>query len=236
MSRSGRQVRESGGRVSDQTAAKKKEAARGNGIGAVAVAATAAAGALWGGTAYGKGGHIKVESVASGSAKVQINGSNTVITASNRTIINYSRFNIAGNESVQFVQPGRTSTVLNRINSADPSHIDGRLTANGIVYFVNPAGVVFGANAVVERRHALRRRRGHLQQGFPGRQQSLPRRRRRRHRLQRRRHQGEAGLPDRPAGEQHRRDHGRQSRDDGVGQRRSDRRRQRRDLCQCCPA
>ena len=40
--------------------------------------------------------------------------------------------------------------MLNRIQGATPTQINGTLRANGIVYFVNPAGVRFGQGSVVD--------------------------------------------------------------------------------------
>lgn len=87
--------------------------------------------------------------VAHGSASFVRQGDTTVITASDRTVINYSSFNVAAHETVQFIQPSETARVLNRIQGADPTRIDGSLLANGRVYIVNPAGVYFGAGALV---------------------------------------------------------------------------------------
>lgn len=87
--------------------------------------------------------------VAAGSATIRQRGNRTVIRASDRAIIDYTRFNIGANESVRFVQPSKTSTVLNRISSATPTQIDGSLKSNGIVYFANKAGVIFGPTATI---------------------------------------------------------------------------------------
>lgn len=87
--------------------------------------------------------------VVNGDVRITRNGSSTVIQASNNSIISYRSFDIARNESVRFVQPNSSSRVLNRIDSANPTRIDGSLTSNGRVYFVNPAGVYFGQGAVV---------------------------------------------------------------------------------------
>lgn len=89
------------------------------------------------------------ERVAAGSATFQRAGNVTTITAANNTIINYSSFNIRPGEAVRFVQPDALARVLNRINSALPSRIDGELSANGRVYIVNPAGVYFGRGAMI---------------------------------------------------------------------------------------
>lgn len=93
--------------------------------------------------------NVQVDRVVRGTATFASSGSLTTITASNHAIINYKQFNIAYGETVRFVQPGTTSKVLNRINSNAPSLLDGSLLANGIVYFVNPAGVMFGPHSIV---------------------------------------------------------------------------------------
>jgi fibronectin-binding autotransporter adhesin len=87
--------------------------------------------------------------VANGNVSIQKQGDKTVIHASNNAIINYKNFDIAKNETVQFVQPDALARVLNRINSPSPTKIDGKLLANGKVFIVNPAGVIFGQGAVV---------------------------------------------------------------------------------------
>lgn len=87
--------------------------------------------------------------VAAGNVTVQKQGDKTVIHASNNSIINFKSFDIAKHETVQFVQPDALARVLNRINSASPTQIDGKLLANGRVFIVNPAGVIFGQGAVV---------------------------------------------------------------------------------------
>ncbi|MFN7316532.1 MAG: filamentous hemagglutinin N-terminal domain-containing protein [Phycisphaerae bacterium] len=89
------------------------------------------------------------EQVRQGSVRFVRDGNNTTIYAGDRSIINYRSFNIGSNESVRFVQPDAGSRVLNRITSAAPTRIDGNLSANGRVYIVNPAGVVFGRSSVI---------------------------------------------------------------------------------------
>ncbi|MBA4119171.1 MAG: hypothetical protein C0513_00460 [Isosphaera sp.] len=88
-------------------------------------------------------------SVASGSASFNTAGATTTITAANGTVINYTSFNIPTGHTVRFVQPSAVSTVLNRVNSALPTTIDGALLANGRVFLVNPSGIIFGAGAVI---------------------------------------------------------------------------------------
>jgi filamentous hemagglutinin family protein len=85
--------------------------------------------------------------IVNGQVSIQQSGYNTVITASDGSIINYSSFDILQPEIVEFIQPGSSASVLNRILSANPTNINGTLLANGRVFFVNPAGVYIGAGA-----------------------------------------------------------------------------------------
>jgi len=87
--------------------------------------------------------------VVQGQATFNQLGNLTQITASNGAIINYSAFNIAAGQTVQFIQPSAASRVLNRVTGPDPSQINGTLIANGNVYIVNPAGVYFNQGSVV---------------------------------------------------------------------------------------
>ena len=87
--------------------------------------------------------------VVNGSAQFSQDGSYTTIVASDNAIINYQKFDIARPEIVEFIQPSDAASVLNRILGASPTRIDGTLLANGRVFFVNPAGVIFGESAQV---------------------------------------------------------------------------------------
>lgn len=69
--------------------------------------------------------------------------------SSDKAIVNWDTFNIGRDATVQFVQPGAGSTILNRVLSG-PSDIAGKLTSNGRVYLVNPNGVLFGSSARVD--------------------------------------------------------------------------------------
>ena len=88
--------------------------------------------------------------VASGVANISsAAGSTTINQTTQNAIINWQSFNIAAGQSVQFVQPGKSSVVLNRVLGADPSNILGSLSANGQVFLVNPNGILFGKGAQV---------------------------------------------------------------------------------------
>ena len=90
------------------------------------------------------------EEVVHGTARFAREGALTTIHAGDKAIIQYQSFDVASAETVRFVQPGALARVLNRISGAAPTQIDGALQANGIVYFVNPAGVRFGPSAIVD--------------------------------------------------------------------------------------
>ncbi|MDB5919014.1 MAG: hemagglutinin, partial [Massilia sp.] len=73
-----------------------------------------------------------------------------VTQGSDKAIINWRSFSIAAGETVRFQQPGSGSVALNRVTTATPSEIFGRLSANGKVFLVNSSGVMFGRGAAVD--------------------------------------------------------------------------------------
>ncbi len=88
--------------------------------------------------------------VAAGQAQIVSGATETTIAqGTSRAIIDWSSFDIGSGEAVQFAQPGPGAIALNRIHDIKASAIDGRLTANGNVWIVNPHGIVFGPGAVV---------------------------------------------------------------------------------------
>jgi filamentous hemagglutinin family protein len=88
--------------------------------------------------------------VAAGAGTIKTQGGKTTISqSSDKMIVSWKNFNISQDQSVVVNQPGAKSALLNRVATADPTQIDGVLKANGRVFVVNPAGVVFGQNARV---------------------------------------------------------------------------------------
>ena len=86
-----------------------------------------------------------------GGGNAQTIGSEMTITAPDNSIFEHQNFNVAPNETVRFVQPSIESRVLNRVVGAGAkSSIQGNIIANGSVYLVNPAGVIFGSGSSVE--------------------------------------------------------------------------------------
>ena len=89
--------------------------------------------------------------VSAGSASIGSAGNTVTVTeTSNKAVIDWQSFNIASNETTQFIQPSSSSIVLNRISSGSPSQIFGHLDANGNIIILNPSGVLFGAGAQVD--------------------------------------------------------------------------------------
>lgn len=82
-------------------------------------------------------------------------GDHTIINTDHGAIIDWNNFNTSSTQSVEFNQYlggdlSSVSAVLNRVNSGVvPTQFNGALSANGRVFVVNPAGVVFGADSVV---------------------------------------------------------------------------------------
>jgi filamentous hemagglutinin family protein len=88
--------------------------------------------------------------VSGGAASINTSGTSTTITqSSQRAVIDWQGFDVQAGEAVRFDQPAAGSIALNRIHDSKLSAIDGQLTANGQVWFVNPHGMVFGPNAQV---------------------------------------------------------------------------------------
>lgn len=89
--------------------------------------------------------------VVSGAALLSNPSANVMqIVNTPGTIIQWQGFSIGAGETTRFVQLNAASAVLNRVVTANPSNILGRLESNGRVFLVNPNGIVFGAGAVVD--------------------------------------------------------------------------------------
>ena len=92
------------------------------------------------------GGTVAAGSVSSAQTAERL----TLTQSGNRAILDWQSFNIAAGRTVQFVQPGASAAVLNRVSAgAGLSEIHGSLQANGMVLLMNPNGVLFGNGANV---------------------------------------------------------------------------------------
>ena len=73
----------------------------------------------------------------------------TIQQGTDRAIVNWQDFSIGEGEITQFLQPGSTSAVLNRVTGGNSSVILGALQANGQVYLINPNGVLIGSSGAI---------------------------------------------------------------------------------------
>jgi filamentous hemagglutinin family protein len=89
--------------------------------------------------------------VVQGDASIQSPNAATlnIVESSQRAVINWSSFSIAGGERVTFLQPSTDSFVLNRVTGGSQSVIAGALSANGNIFLLNPSGILFGSHATV---------------------------------------------------------------------------------------
>ena len=91
-------------------------------------------------------------SVQGGSATInQVSDSRLNISqSSDKSIIDWSSFSIAGGEHVNFQVPSAGSVTLNRVTGNDPSSIFGKLTSNGNLMLINRNGILFGNGAEID--------------------------------------------------------------------------------------
>lgn len=89
------------------------------------------------------------------AGKADVSGEGTanvrVEQASKKAIIDWKSFDIGKGEKTKFVQPGKNAVTLNRVTGdLGKSTINGVLKANGNVFLVNPDGILFGKNAIID--------------------------------------------------------------------------------------
>ncbi|MDP2834547.1 MAG: filamentous hemagglutinin N-terminal domain-containing protein [Pseudomonadota bacterium] len=89
--------------------------------------------------------------VVAGQASIsQVDARMDIRQSSERAILNWQGFDIGAQAQVHFQQPSAAAVALNRVVGVHSSEIQGRLTANGQVFLINPNGILFGANAQVD--------------------------------------------------------------------------------------
>ncbi len=88
--------------------------------------------------------------VVHGTVTHAVSGATMTITQSTpQAIVNYAGFSIGAGNRVDISQPSAQSALLGRVTGGDPSQILGALTSNGHVCLVNPNGIFFGPDSVV---------------------------------------------------------------------------------------
>jgi len=89
--------------------------------------------------------------VTAGSAQISTAGSTmTVLQGTQNAAINWQSFSIGNSAQVDFVQPGASAVVLNRVVGNESSVIDGALHANGQVFLLNSNGVLISKSGTVD--------------------------------------------------------------------------------------
>ncbi len=88
-----------------------------------------------------------------GSGQVTVSNPNAQTTliqqSTSKAILNWNSFSVGSAETVRFQQPNASAVALNRVTGSQASSIFGHLTANGQVFLLNPNGILFGRNSVV---------------------------------------------------------------------------------------
>jgi filamentous hemagglutinin family protein len=92
--------------------------------------------------------------VAKGNGSISQTGAagattTTIQQNSQNLFVNWTSFDTGKNETVNFVQPSATAVAVNRILGTDGTQFLGTLNAKGLVYVINPNGVVFGQGSQV---------------------------------------------------------------------------------------
>ena len=91
-------------------------------------------------------------SVVEGSASISSQTPTHQIIHQNtdKVIIDWRNFSIGTGELTEFRQPSSQSIALNRVLGGEVSYILGTIKANGNIWLINPAGLVFGDGAVID--------------------------------------------------------------------------------------
>src|SRR6478736_3566722 len=75
------------------------------------------------------------------------------MTRENNLFHSFQQFDLAAGETAKFSGPANIQNILSRVTGGSPSSINGTIRsdiAGANFYFINPNGVIFGPNAVVD--------------------------------------------------------------------------------------
>lgn len=94
--------------------------------------------------------NLQLDKVVSGNVNISTTDKTTTVTQnSGKAIVDWLKFSIAVDETVNFVQADSKSIILNRVVGNEKSIIDGALNANGRVFILNANGVLFSSTSTV---------------------------------------------------------------------------------------
>lgn len=97
-------------------------------------------------------GNVDVPNMVGGTVNDSVMNINQY---SEKALLNWKSFNVGATETVNFNQVSDSAVALNRIHDQSPSHIFGKLNANGHVYLLNGSGVVFEQGSQINVRSLL---------------------------------------------------------------------------------
>uniref|UniRef100_A6VSI9 Filamentous haemagglutinin family outer membrane protein n=1 Tax=Marinomonas sp. (strain MWYL1) TaxID=400668 RepID=A6VSI9_MARMS len=90
-------------------------------------------------------------SVVSGQVSIGTSGNTMTVTqGSDKAIVNWGSFSVGQGASVNFIQPGSTSAILNRVTGSTTSTIAGAIHANGQVFLINPNGIAITSTGSIK--------------------------------------------------------------------------------------
>src|SRR5580700_11062420 len=102
------------------------------------------------GAAYAHAGGPSGGQIIAGTGNIAQSGAITTITqGSPKLSLTWTSFNIAPQQTVDFMQPSASAIAVNRIFDTNGTQILGHLNANGQVFLINPNGILFGPGAQV---------------------------------------------------------------------------------------
>ncbi len=88
--------------------------------------------------------------VVEGNVTVDITDNIMTITSiSDQAIISYVSFDLASGETINFIMPGASSSIINKVIGGNISNIAGSINANGIIGLQNTAGIQIANTAQI---------------------------------------------------------------------------------------
>ncbi|MFA5250142.1 MAG: filamentous hemagglutinin N-terminal domain-containing protein [Parachlamydiales bacterium] len=67
-----------------------------------------------------------------------------------KAVINWEKFSVLAGEKTEFLLPSEKAATLNRVTGGEISEIYGELKSNGLLFLINPQGLVIGPGGVVD--------------------------------------------------------------------------------------
>jgi len=101
----------------------------------------------------GRGQAVTAGTDAEGVAATYLINADLGVQLGGNLIHSFREFNVAQGETATFSGPSSVQNIISRVTGGTPSSIDGTLrstTSGSSLYFLNPAGILFGANAKLD--------------------------------------------------------------------------------------